>query len=484
MVEVIDARLDDRPFRATFGGLCAEVGARRWVLLWRSGDQWLRLGAAGVRDGLLAALADAGPGSLDCMATVDLDPVGQRLSAAGLETVSALTLDPDRPAVVFFEHPQRPFAERPDSSAWFSAALDAASESAGAVGLMAWAPDLVALSAGELSLPEALSGLADAFGLTGAIFATAAPRGISVVRHHGSSGPSALAGSSPAVLEGADWSAAASHPESAFAWLSPDRPRAAWSEAATTADGASLLAVEGPAAPLASLGLIADLLGQAVQQRRSAERGGERIRLAERTRLATTLHEELSQQLASMTVELDLLASRPRAQAVVDDLAAFRGGVVDALESLRSAIFELTPPEPDWTQLEAGLARFVADHAAARGLRVDYEVRGEARPIDAEAVSLVFATVQEALSNVAKHSGTFEARVEVVFAPESVDVTVADRGIGFAPSEIGADRAHQGLGLLHTRARLVGASLEVDTESAAGTVVRLGVPARQEAEVV
>ena len=48
------------------------------------------------------------------------------------------------------------------------------------------------------------------------------------------------------------------------------------------------------------------------------------------------------------------------------------------------------------------MMHFVLDHAAARGLRVDYQVHGDARPIESEAVSLVFATVQEALSNIAK----------------------------------------------------------------------------------
>ena len=206
--------------------------------------------------------------------------------------------------------------------------------------------------------------------------------------------------------------------------------------------------------------------------------------MTERTRLATTLHEELSQQLATLTVEIDLLSSRPASNAVTDELAHLRRGVVDALESLRSAIFELTPPEPDWTRLEDGLARFVRDHAALRGLDVDYLVKGEARPTDPEVVSLVFATVQEAISNVAKHAETSDVRVRVEFTADHLMVAISDRGVGLADDPDRTDRTHQGLGVVRTRARLAGAKLEVESEAGTGTTVRLTVPVSRAEEVL
>jgi signal transduction histidine kinase len=142
---------------------------------------------------------------------------------------------------------------------------------------------------------------------------------------------------------------------------------------------------------------------------------------------------------------------------------------------LRAAIFELTPPEPDWTKLDIGLERFVADLAAARDLCVAFAVDGDPRPVDPDAVSVVFAVVQEALANVAKHADTKRARVHVAFGPEAVTLTVSDEGSGLGAVEA-VDLAHQGLGLLRTRARLAGATLEIGDDGNSGTVIRLEVP--------
>ena len=481
MDEVIDARFDARAFADRLSDLCASIDADRWVLLWREGDHWCRVGRAGTRDELLARVAATVPGTLDCVTAQEVAMVGPRLAAAGLGTLSAITLESHRPAVAFFEEPRRLLVDHDDVSTWFEVALDVATELADAAGLMAWAPDLVDLGAGKISPGDALSLLVDHFGFTAAVFAAPARNGVFRLVCDGSAPPAVPDEQRTFV---SDWPALAASPASALRWLDADRPSADWVAASTGVDATSMLAVEGRGEPFAQLGLVTDLFGAAVQRFRSAEELRERVRLDERTRLAATLHEELSQQLAALTIEIDLLASREGAVAVADDLTALRRGVVGALESLRSAIFELTPPEPDWTKLDVGLERFVVDLAASRDLRVDYVVDGDPHPVDPDAVSVIFAVVQEALSNVAKHAGTTRARVHVEFVPEAVKLTIADDGAGLRSRDFeGVDLAHQGLGLLRTRARLAGASFQIGDDCGSGTVVRLEVPTTPSVEI-
>jgi signal transduction histidine kinase len=85
----------------------------------------------------------------------------------------------------------------------------------------------------------------------------------------------------------------------------------------------------------------------------------------------------------------------------------------------------------------------------------------------------VYRVLQEALSNVARHSGTRDATVRLAFAAATLRLDVEDRGKGLEQAE----RSH-GLGLvaMRERAELLGGTLELLLPDSGGTLVRLTVP--------
>jgi signal transduction histidine kinase len=106
---------------------------------------------------------------------------------------------------------------------------------------------------------------------------------------------------------------------------------------------------------------------------------------------------------------------------------------------------------------------------------------GWKRRLDPRAEVVVFRIVQEALNNIAKHSGATEAEVRLEVGDDRLDVTVADNGRGFAPQRLtGAPAGARGLGLLGMRERagLIGGEFSVDSVIGHGTTVRLRVPLR------
>jgi two-component system sensor histidine kinase UhpB len=105
---------------------------------------------------------------------------------------------------------------------------------------------------------------------------------------------------------------------------------------------------------------------------------------------------------------------------------------------------------------------------------VDYEREGTAGKIDDTTGIHVYRVLQEAISNVARHSGVKTARVRLRRQDGALELEVEDRGKGLSASP-----SRRGLGLvaMRERAELLGGTLEILKPREGGTLVRLTVPA-------
>jgi signal transduction histidine kinase len=104
---------------------------------------------------------------------------------------------------------------------------------------------------------------------------------------------------------------------------------------------------------------------------------------------------------------------------------------------------------------------------------VSYDRSGVAAPIDATVGIHVYRVLQEALSNVARHSGSDHAAVRLRINPGRLELEIEDHGKGLTPNV-----GRQGLGLvaMRERAEIVKGTLEITRPPAGGTLVRLTVP--------
>ena len=202
--------------------------------------------------------------------------------------------------------------------------------------------------------------------------------------------------------------------------------------------------------------------------------------LRERARIGSVIHEGITQVLTNVAIQLEV------AGHVLDDpeqartmLTASREAVLEALDSLRTIIFDLTPRDDEWTDLIGGLEQFVGDFGAQWGLTVDLRVEGEAREVDAEVTSLVFAFVQEGLTNARKHAQVDEVAVHVEFLRGRLAVEIADEGVGIdvEDHEERSLRQHQGLKLMESRVRLLDGTFRLDAGAGSGVRLRMEIPA-------
>jgi signal transduction histidine kinase len=199
--------------------------------------------------------------------------------------------------------------------------------------------------------------------------------------------------------------------------------------------------------------------------------------LAERSRVARELHDVLAHSLSSLSLQLEgarLRASQTGADAMLlEQITCARQVACDGMVGAQRALQALRGDGDEVPRL-AGLPRLVSSTAVAVGIPIDFRVEGAPRPLRPEAELTAYRTVQEALTNVAKHAGR-GARVRVLlrWAPDSLDISVADSG----GDGVGAGLVSSGFGLtsMAERAALHGGQLTAGP-SGDGFTVRLRLP--------
>jgi two-component system sensor histidine kinase UhpB len=219
----------------------------------------------------------------------------------------------------------------------------------------------------------------------------------------------------------------------------------------------------------------------------SATRNRERLRQVaatalnaaeeERKRIARELHDETAQLLAALLIRIRVVKNASDSQAVAGPLEDMRREIGHALEGVRRFARGLRPPALD----ELGLIPAIESHV--RSIReiteIDLSLDAEGTPdrdLPPEASLAVYRIVQEALSNVVRHSGATRAAVRVVREPDRLIVTVEDDGHGFNVPEVRA--AGRGLGLfgMGERAAYLGGRVDVQSAPGTGTRVRAEIP--------
>ena len=135
---------------------------------------------------------------------------------------------------------------------------------------------------------------------------------------------------------------------------------------------------------------------------------------------------------------------------------------------------DLRPSVLDDLGLLAALQWLAADVEKRFGIEVRMSVIGDERRLPPDAELLLFRIAQEALHNVWKHSGASQTCLVVEFGDDTVGLSVQDNGAGFEVPERAGDLAEQGkLGLagMQERARLLGATLNLESRPGEGTTV-------------
>jgi signal transduction histidine kinase len=199
----------------------------------------------------------------------------------------------------------------------------------------------------------------------------------------------------------------------------------------------------------------------------------------ERRRIARELHDETSQVVSALLMNISLLES----QAALDENARTRVEAVKALaeeaaRNLDTMLFELRPALLDELGLIPAMRWYVAQVSDAWNVPITFEGERTGRLPDFVEVT-AFRIVQEAVGNVVRHAHATSARVAVTPVEGRLRVEIADDGEGFDAAEVaGRARSGESVGLMgmRERAELAGGRIEITSSPGAGTRVVAEIP--------
>jgi len=199
----------------------------------------------------------------------------------------------------------------------------------------------------------------------------------------------------------------------------------------------------------------------------------------ERSRIARELHDDVSQQLALLAVQLDQWSqSAPESQGLQEYLEQAKQRITDIAHDVQSLSHQLHSSKLEYLGLVAAARSFSKEVSDKNGVRVEFREDGVRRTLPNDVSLALFRILQQALHNAVEHSGAKWVQVRLWEQANEVHLTVEDRGKGFDLSA--AQTTGLGLISMRERARLVEGDVAIDSRPMAGTTIHARVPVHAE----
>ena len=214
-----------------------------------------------------------------------------------------------------------------------------------------------------------------------------------------------------------------------------------------------------------------------ITERKRTEEALREVEEAERLRMARDLHDGVLQDLSYCAAAMQLTKLNAEGTDLEEDLQKQIDAIQGAVQGLRAAVNDLRLEEEQdrpFPELMESLVQ--RNRAMARGYEISLEVKEGLPKISlGNTGTEVLRVIQEALTNVRRHSGARSVRVMLRRDQDGLVIEISDDGRGFDPETT------PGVGLksMRERAAALGSKLEVTSEVGQGTRVRLQVPISQ-----
>lgn len=191
--------------------------------------------------------------------------------------------------------------------------------------------------------------------------------------------------------------------------------------------------------------------------------------------LHENFHDAVGQELAVLKMTLQAARRNDQRESAVEQAI----GLTDsAIKTVRSLSYLLHPPLLDESGLMPAIHWFIEGVQERSGIQVQLLVKPLSFPrLGRDIETTIFRVIQEALTNVYRHSGSTGARVELDRQPERIVLRIRDYGKGILtdPSATGGSKIGVGIGGMRERVKQFGGDLKV-TPAEPGTIVEASIP--------
>jgi ligand-binding sensor domain-containing protein/signal transduction histidine kinase len=201
--------------------------------------------------------------------------------------------------------------------------------------------------------------------------------------------------------------------------------------------------------------------------------------LAERTRIAREIHDNLAQELLGISVQLEVVARTmpPESAVARTHLDRVRLLVRHGIAEARRYVWDLRSQALDNKDLPTALSETARRLTTETGVDAQVRISGTFRPLTQLIEDNLLRIGQEAINNTVKHAAAQHIFVNLIFESRRVRLSVSDDGQGFDSQATGEERAnHFGLVGMRERAEQIGGTLSIHSGNGAGTEIVVDVP--------
>jgi len=199
----------------------------------------------------------------------------------------------------------------------------------------------------------------------------------------------------------------------------------------------------------------------------------------ERSRLARDLHDDVTQRLARLAIDVGLIARGTPGVPITPMLKEVQHGLSRLSEDVHALAYRLHPSVLEDLGLADAIRTECEHFSRLQSTPVEIHVRNLPEKLPLETSLCLFRIAQESLRNVARHSKASAVQVSLAKVDARLQLAVRDDGIGFDTS---AYRNHPSLGhaSMRERARLLDGELDIQSALGSGTTVMAWVPFNRE----
>ncbi len=223
---------------------------------------------------------------------------------------------------------------------------------------------------------------------------------------------------------------------------------------------------------LALLSSIGQQIGVAMENAHLYEQAEQTAITAERHRLARELHDAVTQTLFSANLIADVIPRiwKRNPEEGLQNLEELRQLTRGALAEMRTLLLEMRPESLERAELKSLLTQLADAFIGRVRVPVSLVIEGDCE-LTHEVKVVFYRVAQEALNNIAKHSGARQVELHLECQPGQLYLRIKDDGLGFDPNSI--TPGHLGIAIMRERASSIGASLKIESQVGQDTTIEL-----------
>ena len=221
-------------------------------------------------------------------------------------------------------------------------------------------------------------------------------------------------------------------------------------------------------------------LKSALEQLHQLSKYTEQVRENERIAISRELHDDLGQALTAVKIDLGIIKQAISDKEIVSKMNNVFKLVGETIKTVQRITAELRPPIIDDLGIVAAIDWYTKEFEKRNNIKVFLKMDSELN-IPPDVSLIIFRIMQESLTNISRHSKANRVDIVLNKTVNSVNLKIADNGIGIAENEIKSKKSFGLMGMME-RATSLGGTFDICSENNKGTEIKLFLPLNADLE--